>query len=77
MATPLDVGTERRPDGTTVLVAVGELDMSNVAVFGAAIAAAADVGLQNLEYLDIERDALLGQCRAGSAPVAGETRAGP
>lgn len=60
MATPLDVGTERRADGTTVLTAVGELDMSNVAVFGDAIAAARAasdgaillVDLSGVDYLD-------------------------
>lgn len=60
MGTPLDLRTERRPDGTTVLAAIGELDMSNVAVFGDAVAAARAavdgatllVDLGGVDYLD-------------------------
>ena len=37
MATPLSVGTHRRDDGTVVLRASGELDMSNIAVFASAL----------------------------------------
>ncbi len=37
MATPLDLRNRRLPDGTPVLAAVGELDLSNIAAFSAAI----------------------------------------
>ncbi|MGE2834822.1 STAS domain-containing protein [Mycobacterium sp. SMC-4] len=40
MATPLEVRTDRDGDGTTVLTAAGELDLSNIAVFAEAITAA-------------------------------------
>ncbi|KWX67263.1 STAS domain-containing protein [Mycobacterium sp. NAZ190054] len=60
MATPLSLHTERRPDGSVVLAAAGELDMSNIAAFSAAVGAAvaerdADpllVDLSAVEYLD-------------------------
>ncbi|OBF21533.1 STAS domain-containing protein [Mycobacterium sp. ACS4331] len=38
MATPLTLCTRQLPDGTPVLQAVGELDLSNIAAFGAAVA---------------------------------------
>jgi anti-anti-sigma regulatory factor len=38
MATPLDLRTDRGSDGASVLRAVGELDLSNVERFAAAIA---------------------------------------
>jgi anti-anti-sigma factor len=40
MATPLHLSTERRDDGTTVLRAVGELDLSNTATLADALTAA-------------------------------------
>ncbi|MEH3142697.1 MAG: STAS domain-containing protein [Mycobacterium kyogaense] len=62
MATPLEVHTDRRDDGTTVVAAVGELDLSNVAVFSEALGAAVRTGrdvtapvrvdLTRIEYLD-------------------------
>ena len=44
MTTPLTLSTHRRPDGTPVVTAVGEIDMSNAGVFRDALirAAAAD-----------------------------------
>ena len=62
MATPLSVSTGPRDDGTVVLSASGELDMSNVDVFTAAIADAMSpasqdggvltIDLTGVEYLD-------------------------
>lgn len=62
MATPLSVDTHRRDDGTVVLRASGELDMSNIDVFVSALkdalgAASQDgdiltVDLTGVEYLD-------------------------
>lgn len=61
MATPLQLRTDRREDGATVLTAVGELDLSNVAEFSEAIGAAVRdrvdgvsllVDLSGVEYLD-------------------------
>ncbi|MBX7450411.1 STAS domain-containing protein [Mycolicibacterium sp. 3033] len=64
MATPLQVNTDRRDDGTTVVTAAGELDLSNIAEFseviGAAVRAGRDatdatpvrVDLTRIEYLD-------------------------
>jgi len=62
MATPLSVDTQVRDDGTAVLMVTGELDLSNVDVFSAAIAdamvpASRDGGvlavdLTAVEYLD-------------------------
>jgi anti-anti-sigma factor len=59
MATPLDLRTERGGDGAPVLHAVGELDLSNVERFAAAIAehrSPADsrlvVDLSAVAYLD-------------------------
>ncbi|GAA3630858.1 STAS domain-containing protein [Streptomyces fenghuangensis] len=60
MTTPLTLTDQRRPDGTPVLVAEGEIDMSNVGEFRAAVdrAAGADGGgrlvvdLTAVDYLD-------------------------
>ncbi|MDT5010405.1 MAG: hypothetical protein QOH57_2022 [Mycobacterium sp.] len=60
MATPLNLDIDRRDDGTTVLVATGELDLSNVDVFTHALADAVAekdsgvvaVDLSRVEYLD-------------------------
>lgn len=62
MATPLRVGADRRDDGTVVLRASGELDMSNIDVFAAAVTDALGpasqdggvltVDLSGIEYLD-------------------------
>ncbi len=61
MATPLLLRTDRRDDGATVLTAVGELDLSNIAEFSEALVAAvrdgADgtpllVDLSGVDYLD-------------------------
>jgi anti-sigma B factor antagonist len=57
MTTQLTLNTVRRADGSHVLEAVGEIDMSNVDVFAAAIdaataAAAVTVDLSAVDYLD-------------------------
>lgn len=62
MPTPLTVRTDRRADGTVVLSADGELDLSNIDAFTEAIAAVVDgdgreagrltVDLSAVEYLD-------------------------
>ncbi|XTZ13702.1 STAS domain-containing protein [Micromonospora echinospora] len=59
MSTALTLTTSRRPDGTPVLVAAGEVDMSNAAEFAAALTHAVEtaagpvmVDLTALEYLD-------------------------
>ncbi|CAN3128100.1 STAS domain-containing protein [Mycobacterium sp. smrl_JER01] len=62
MATPLQLHTDRDDDGSVVLRAVGELDLSNVAQFAGliedAVAAGTDDGarlqvdLSGIEYLD-------------------------
>jgi anti-sigma B factor antagonist len=58
MATPLEVSTRREADGTSVVTAVGEIDMSNADRFRDALGqAAADGGplvvdLTGVEYLD-------------------------
>jgi anti-anti-sigma factor len=61
MATPLHLSTERREDGTTVLTAVGELDLSNTATLadalGEALSRRSDaapllVDLARVGYLD-------------------------
>ena len=44
MATPLRLRADRNDDGSVVLTAVGELDMSNVADFSEAIDAAVTAG---------------------------------
>ena len=40
MSTPLDLTTDQRADGTWVLTAAGEIDMSNAGVFREALARA-------------------------------------
>jgi anti-anti-sigma factor len=62
MATPLSVSTGLRDDGTVVVSATGELDMSNVDALSAAIAEAMTpasqdggvltIDLTGVEYLD-------------------------
>jgi len=57
MSTPLRLTTDRRPDGTTILAAAGEIDMSNAGDFSAALAGAAGDGrfvidLSGVEYID-------------------------
>jgi anti-anti-sigma factor len=62
MATPLSVSTGLRDDGTVVVSATGELDMSNVDALAAAIAEAMTpasqdggvltIDLTGVEYLD-------------------------
>ncbi|MFD0687830.1 STAS domain-containing protein [Actinomadura fibrosa] len=59
MTTPLTLTPGRAPDGTAVLAAAGEIDMSNSQDFAAAITAALDgaagplvVDLSAVEYLD-------------------------
>lgn len=61
MATPLRLRTDRRQDGVLVLVAAGELDLSNINTFSDAIAHAITAGvdgsplhvdLSEVEYLD-------------------------
>jgi len=57
MATPLTVSTDRRNDGTLVLTAAGEMDLSNIDVFTRALSDAAStdesltVDLAAVEYL--------------------------
>ncbi|WP_101255909.1 STAS domain-containing protein [Streptomyces barkulensis] len=57
MTTLLTLTDQRRPDGTPVLVAEGEIDMSNVGEFRAAVDRAAGGGrlvvdLTAVDYLD-------------------------
>ena len=57
MSTELTFTTGRRPDGTLVLGATGEIDMSNAAAFAAALTDAHATGpfvldLTRVEYLD-------------------------
>ncbi|MEV5708911.1 STAS domain-containing protein [Actinoallomurus sp. NPDC052274] len=59
MTTPLTLTPDRRPDGTPVLTAVGEIDMSNSADLAAAVADGLEgaagpliVDLTDVEYLD-------------------------
>ncbi|MFP8887319.1 STAS domain-containing protein [Streptomyces mangrovi] len=58
MTTPLTLTDQRRPDGTPVLVAEGEIDMSNVGEFRVAVDRAAAGGgrlvvdLTAVDYLD-------------------------
>jgi anti-sigma B factor antagonist len=58
MATSLELSTRRGPDGTPVVTAVGEIDMSNAAKFQDALSQAAPAGdpvvvdLTRVEYLD-------------------------
>jgi anti-anti-sigma factor len=56
--TPLTVTSHRRDDGTVVLTATGEIDMSNIATFDQALTEASDTGthvvvdLTAVTYLD-------------------------
>lgn len=58
MSTPLELSTRRGADGTPVLTAVGEIDMSNAARFTAALGLAGPRGsrlivdLTGVAYLD-------------------------
>lgn len=55
MTTPLTVTAGRLPDGTRVLTAVGEIDMSNTDTLAAALDGVRDrlvVDLTQVEYLD-------------------------
>jgi anti-anti-sigma factor len=57
MATPLTVDTNRRNDGTLIVTAIGEIDLSNIDVFSRALDNAASSGgtltvdLGAVEYL--------------------------
>lgn len=54
-STPLAVTSGRRPDGVTVLKAVGEIDMSNTAVLASALEQAPGrvvLDVTGIEYLD-------------------------
>ncbi len=55
MTTPLTLTPGRRPDGTAVLTAVGEIDMSNTADLAAALDRSPGslvLDLSGVEYLD-------------------------
>jgi anti-sigma B factor antagonist len=59
MATPLHLNTDRGDDGTPRVTAVGEIDLSNIAVFTAALTTATDgtrgpmtIDLGAVKYLD-------------------------
>ena len=56
MTTPLELFTDRRPDGQAVLTAVGEIDMSNVGQLRDALDQAGGgplvIDLTLVEYLD-------------------------
>ena len=58
MATPLELSTRRSPDGTPVVTAVGEIDMSNAGRFRDVLGLAAPEGgrfvvdLTGVGYLD-------------------------
>ncbi len=62
MSTPLDLSTDRRPDGTWVMTVAGEIDMSNAGVFQQSLVQARAraqegqpdllVDLRAVEYLD-------------------------
>jgi len=58
MTTPLRLTSDHRADGTPVLTAAGEIDMSNAAAFSAALARGISPGipltvdLTAVEYLD-------------------------
>ena len=58
MSTPLTLHTGHHPDGRPLLAAHGEIDMTNVAAFNTALAAAVAEGipvvvdLTGVEYLD-------------------------
>ena len=83
MTTPLTIGTGRRPDGSTVLSAVGEIDQSNVDALAGALAGFAaepdgppvTVDLTAVEYLDSAALAALfpyaGRIRILATPLLG------
>ncbi len=56
MTTPLTLSTDQRPDGTAVLTAVGEIDMSNAGQLRDALDRAGGseliIDLTSCEYLD-------------------------
>ncbi|HEX3649278.1 MAG TPA: STAS domain-containing protein [Pseudonocardiaceae bacterium] len=57
MTTPLTLSAECRDDGTAVLTATGEIDLSNIDTFSEALAQAAGDGavtvdLSGVDYLD-------------------------
>jgi len=62
MSTPLDLATHQHPDGSWVVTAAGEIDMSNAGVFAESLAQARAkaeegkgclvVDLRAVEYLD-------------------------
>jgi anti-anti-sigma factor len=58
MATPLSIATDRRDDGTFVLTATGEIDMSNIDSFAGALSTvksdgeATTIDLSGVDYLD-------------------------
>ncbi|MFI7236122.1 STAS domain-containing protein [Streptomyces cyaneofuscatus] len=55
MTTPLTLTTRNRPDGTPLLKAVGEIDMSNTDALSAALDATTGplvIDLTDVEYLD-------------------------
>jgi anti-sigma B factor antagonist len=55
MPTPLTLTPGRRPDGTALLTAIGEIDMSNTEVLGEALASTTGplvLDLSGIEYLD-------------------------
>ena len=77
MATPLELSTRRDADGTPVVAAVGEIDMSNAGRFRDALGqAAADGGplvvdLTGVEYLDSAGVHALSAFTPGLALIAG------
>ncbi|KUI41523.1 anti-anti-sigma factor [Mycobacterium sp. IS-1590] len=58
MPTPLTVRTDRRVDGTAVLSAAGELDLSNIDTFTDAIAAAVGMRSQEAGRLTVDLTAV-------------------
>jgi anti-anti-sigma factor len=55
MTTPLSLVPQRRPDGTAVLTASGEIDMGNAPALAAALEGTAErlvLDLTDVEYLD-------------------------
>lgn len=52
MATPLSIDVVRRNDGTVVLTATGEIDLSNIDTFADALVDATVVDLSGVDYLD-------------------------
>jgi anti-sigma B factor antagonist len=53
MSTPLDLTTDQRADGTWVLTAAGEIDMSNAGVFREALARARAAEGQRVLLVDL------------------------